>query len=474
MRSITASSSVLAGALLCASCLEPAGSAQLTLALDDDKPMLANGHDRRTVTVHVPDDTGYGKPLSVTTNVGFVNPSATGEARRALALSTNGGNDLTFTLFAETKADDGILAVSGPGGLSATQAFRIEALDGQLALKAPPMVGTNDGFVDLELSLTASHDDSRTVTLTATSGVLSPASSGDAKLTTSVSLSASTPRTLRWQPTRPGAAVISAGFAGEPASAEVEVLVQDPERSVTLSVAPGRYVADGASQIPIGVGYESGPGVKQAITLSTSGGSLGTSGASATVQLTSGGSTTVPLTVGRNPGKLLLSALVDGNVVASAAVDLEPAAPSVLGVTVTPSTVFTMQVRSGSVTASFAREVGQGGVSIGTRVRFAACCADGGSALVDCSSHLSIPSFAIDSQGADRVTTVLQLTPTGDAFVTQTGSPPVDDLAGALFTFVLAGGETSSPSCEQLAAPTLPGGVQVLARTPLLLRKQAR
>ncbi|WP_437640608.1 hypothetical protein [Sorangium sp. So ce854] len=84
-----------------------------------------------------------------------------------------------------------------------------------------------------------------------------------------------------------------------------------------------------------------------------------------------------------------------------------------------------------------------------------------------------VPPFVIDAQGAAVVTAPLQLTPTGDNLVTRVGNPPDDDLKAELFTFVLAAGQTASPSCEQLAQPAPPAGVQAMARTPLVLRKQA-
>jgi len=442
----------------------------LALTLSSEAPLLADGRDKRKVSVAVPADTGFGKTLTATTSLGYINPAATGDARKTLNLSTSGEAALEFTLFAETTAGTGILTLTGPSGLSASpKGFSIVNLTGTLDLAVPSSVVADGNPVELQIQLHSDNDDERQVVITTTSGVISPAASGDAKLTTTVTVKPETPQTLNWLPTSTGTTGITAGFVGVGPAATALVNVVAPSPTVSIDVQGGPFVADGSTQVPVTVSLGSGTGT-QVVKLITNIGVLdpsAASGSAVSFEIAAGKSKIVPLLVGRQPGRVNLSASIKDSVVAASTFDLGYAAPNLLGLTISPSAVFSNKTASGTVLATFGRNSGLGDVSVGTRVRFMVCC-DSGDGFGSCSNYLSIPSFAIDSTGQGSVSTTLQLTPAGLAWVAQSVTAAVT-LDAKLFAFVSTAASTVVPTCAALNSSTASSDVVL---TSLLIALQ--
>jgi hypothetical protein len=463
-------------------CLEKQDDLGLGVTVEQQNgAFFADGKDHRMVTIAVPDDTGFGKVLTVTTTLGVVNVAASDDgAKKTRTLLTQGQAPVSFDLFAGTAAGDGEVTVAAEGGLKGFATFQLLALDGTIELGAPASVTTADENVTLTLQLGgASRPTSREVTVVATKGVLTPGASGAEASQAAVTVSPEGETTLNWQPgSEPGVALITAALTGGNEDA-ASVVVEPTEETVALAVDPAQHLANDEALVSVEVSYGGPATLERDIVLSTSLGILdaakdGAAAKATTVRLGGGETTQVTLLGGQKAGTVLLTAAIGGSVLSSATFPLEYAAPSILGLSLDGGSVLTQAVKKADVSVSMARPPGDGVPSIGTQVRFATCCDDGGG-LGACDVYLQIPPLATDPEGSSVVQAALELTATGAAFVGQVGTPPTDNLAATLHAYVFAAG-VSGPAltCGELAAlPDPAATVAAITSTGVALQKLA-
>jgi hypothetical protein len=463
----------IALSLLAASCLE-VGNNQLTVTIEDGAPFYADGESFRTVTVALPADTDPGKPITVTTSLGLVDvTSASGDnARRTRTLYTTAqGGALAFKLFAEWQSGAGEVLVEAPGtGLRGVASFTLLPVEDVLTIDVDPPQPVAGGLAQVTVRMGSQATRPRDVSLVASHGALALAK---------VKVSPAASATVTWEVgAEPASATITATVDPGGAIGRQVIAIQPAADLVTVEVAPGTYLADGNSLIPLAVTRSSSLSDRVDVVVQATHGVLnpaasGEARKQRTIGLRGNESVQVSLYAGRDPGQVLVTAALPDRAPAATSFELAVAPPTLMGIELAAAPIFDRERQQLGATAVFARGAGQGLPSIGTRVFFTTCCDDGGG-RGECSEYLSVPLFDTPAGAADEVDLVVRLTAAGETFVNQTGTPPADDLLVRLYAFALEAGFAGAlPSCAALDAG-FPSGVAVMSFADLALRKSAR
>jgi hypothetical protein len=422
-----------------------------------DGRFYADGYDHRTVEIKFPGGATAGKPLTVTTSLGIINPSADTAGKRSLALKTTNGESITFELWAERTSGAGRITIEGPDGARATDDFWLDPVTEQLSIgrEAGTYVADGTNSVTLSIGLTSEQDSFQDVVVKTSLGVLSPDKKDEAARARTVRVSNRKPANLTWDLGQtPGVAVITAELANSMAVESVRLRAAKPaQASLEFRPRPPAETAAAQTPVEIGVFYNAPEGQKDSVTLTTTLGELNPAGTTeearrtTTVPMVAGKTSVVKLNVGRTPGIAVISASSPSAPSIALSLKITPLLPERLALELTSGSTLQSTRRDLSATVRLARTAGNGPVSTGTEIQLTSCCNDGGGRQ-ECSKYLSHPAFLEDVDGDNREAVTITLTPTGKAFVDAIGSNANLNLPVDLYAFVLKAPTDPMPTCD--------------------------
>lgn len=442
----------------------------------------ADGRDLRTVRISFAGAVSAGKPLTVTTSLGIINPAAEAAGRRSLALKSTNGGVIEFPLYAERTSGPGSVTVEGPNGSRAVDDFYIEPLTEQLSIgrSAGNYVADGKQTITLTLGLTSADRSFRRVTVKTTHGILSPDKKDELARSRDIQLAPQQPAEVEWAlGSVAGTAVLTAEFGDVLAPPSTVVIAPEPVQEATLTLTPREEeaLADGVSVVPIDVDYAAPKGRSDTVTLTTTLGVLNPAGTSiearraTTVTVYGGRTSKVNLGVGQTPGRATLTARAASVSDVAESLVLKPAPPERLTLDAVDGTVFDAARRELELSVRIARSPGGGRVSEGTSVELLACCLDG-SDVTECDEFVTIPSFVTDDNGDGRETTTVALTPQGKEFVDSVASGPIEQEEVTVYAYAREAGATAKPDCTNIQDIGTSEGVVVSDRIGLALEQK--
>ncbi len=459
---------VAIAATIAAGCLEPDSDQAISIAVIDASGFYAyDGNNSRAVEIRFAAPTKPGQAITVTTTRGYldVTKPAGDSARKTITVLTNSEPDdpVVLALYADNEPGIGELTAVAPDTeLHASTTFELLPLSDALSIEVSPqpLIADGSSLAEITVSLLSENPHPRTVAITASRGVLAPPDA----TRTEVTLSPARAAVIDWQlGAEDGTAIITAELADSSADgARVSrtVSLTRADDALDLALAPGPYLADGASQIPIDITRQATISTDATVTLRTTHGVLNPAASDpaaqkqTTLALRGGETGTAVLNVGRTSGTALISASLPNRPPTALGFVLEYTPPTIIGLTLDDSPVFTAAHKRVEADVSLARAPGQGQVSLGTQVYFTTCCQDGG-VLDSCDTYLTAPTFSEADSSGDQATATVRLTTAGEAFVNEIGAPPFDNLEAILFAYVFDAGFGGAPAdCDELDAGT--------------------
>ncbi len=440
----------------------------------------ADGTTIARLVIDVPIDTSQGKPLTVRTNLGVLDPTGNDAASMAsIELTTLGEQPLFTDLFVGSEAGRGIVTVEA-GGLSDTAEFFVEPLLNELSISGPAeLVADGRTLHAFTISLDTQTTAAQTLTLTSTLGKLEPAlDAGAPAFTREVSITRANPLTIQLQaPATAGTGQLRARFGDGPET-EISYVATLPEERIELALADPAaqdYFADDETLVPLEVSLSSDLDALRTITLKASKGVLdgATDARELEIQLRGGESTQVLLLAGREFGPVVVTAKVSDDGMADTSFELRYSPPTLMSL-VAQESLLRVENTQSDLTAFFGRPVGEGRVSLGTRVELASCCdPDDDGVPTACDEYVELPAFAdAPADGTDAIEVEASLTPTGMTYVQTAATPGTGDLLVTIHAYVLGPGDGGGASCGSLDEPTLPG-ITAKDSTVLALRPSA-
>lgn len=463
------------------------GATQDDAAMGDDEPgceratFYADGSTIARLRIEVPDDTGVGNDIKVSTSLGELSPGAADPKSRTV--QTLGAQSLVVDLFVGQQAGQGIVTVEAKG-LADTAELVVLPLTNTLAITPPvgPVVADGHTLHELTITLDTETDAPQSIIVNSTRGKLDPAGEGAAAFQRTLKIQRDTPLTLQLLAPAPGSSQSNdadrgqiRAKIGDGPEIEASFEILRATEQIELSVEPGPYYADDRTTVPIQVAFTSEIQDLRTITLRASKGVLegSSDGQSTTVHLRGGESTEVLLLVQRELGLAVITASVadDGGVSLS------------LPLLYSPPTLMTVIAKEPLLTTSnqfieheayFGRPLGEGKVSEGTRVYFTSCCdADGDGTPSACDLLVELPAFTdASTDEPDQVAATAYLTVAGKAYVETVVMPPLTDLLVDVYAYVVdAGFEPAVVDCVALADGGDLPGITALDSTTIALRQ---
>lgn len=242
--------------LVAAGCVEDLTENHLAVSVDEEGTFFAfpEGADQRTVTINVPDHTGFGSELTVTTTLGSLTRGATGTDAKTRKLRTQGQQALEFPIYSEaiksSVSEDGEIVVEGPRGIRGSATFTLHAVTSLVSLVAPTDVPADGKPRQIEVHVDSPSTVPHSVMVTTDNGTLSPGTGPDQRAA-SLQVAGGSSKRLNWFVGKDAnvTAHLNATLTVNDESDEALVSVTPVPLSnatVTLDV-PQEVVADGSS-----------------------------------------------------------------------------------------------------------------------------------------------------------------------------------------------------------------------------------